>query len=77
MMMLRVELERLGDLDQLPLARRQALDRRLGREVEVDLREAARACAHASARAVDQRERPDAPPREIGRGRCSRRSSGW
>ena len=34
-----VELQRLGDLDQLPLARREPLDQRIGRQVEIDLAE--------------------------------------
>ena len=53
-----IELQRLGDLDQLPLARRQALDQRLRRQVEIDLRAAARRCAARNAAAIDQSAAP-------------------
>ena len=36
MMMPGIELQRLGDLDQLPLARGEPLDQRVGRQGEVD-----------------------------------------
>ena len=53
MMMRGIELDGLGDLDELALAGRQALERRLGREVETDLLEQfARACARRLARSI-------------------------
>ena len=41
----RVELQRLRDLHELALAGREALDRRVGRQVQADLAPAARPCA--------------------------------
>ena len=50
MMIVGIELQRLGDLDQLPLARRQALDRRIGAEIELDFAQQRRRSARAGAR---------------------------
>ena len=45
-----IEMQRLGDFDQLPLARRQALDQRVGRQVELDFAQQGRRCVAAAQR---------------------------
>ena len=55
-----IELQRLGDLDELPLAGRQPLDRRVRRRGRGSTSLSSARVRAASARAVDQRQRPDA-----------------
>ena len=58
-----VELQRLGDLDQLAFARRQPLDQRFRSKVEIDLRQKiARAGTHGGP--IDQSERSETAARE-------------
>ena len=61
MMMLGVGLERLGDLDHLPLAWREPVERHVGGKVEARPRRAAPGLC-GERLAIDERQRPEAPP---------------
>ena len=71
-----IELERARGLDQLALAGRKAVERRVRGEIEAHLLEQL-ACSRREACAVDQRQRSDATARESPSEKCSRRSSDW
>ena len=53
-----LERQRLGDLDQLPLASDSAADRRVGGEIDAELLRGAARTGACSVAAVDQPQRP-------------------